>query len=58
MSKISRLLDHYARNKAKDAAIDLALSYLRVCHLANHVGCQIKVDQAIKVLEAINADEI
>ena len=36
-------------------AILLSLEYLKICHLANHIGCQIKVDQAIEVLEkAIN----
>jgi hypothetical protein len=30
--------------------IDRALEYLRVCHLANHAGCMIKVDQAIAEL--------
>ncbi len=33
-------------------AILLAMGYLRVCHLANHAGAQIKVDQAIEVLRA------
>ena len=31
-------------------AILQAMGYLRVCHLANHAGAQIKVDQAIEVL--------
>lgn len=30
--------------------INLAIGYLNVCHLANHSGSQIKVDQALNVL--------
>ncbi len=31
-------------------SIKLALNYLNVCHLANHSGCMIKVEQAQEVL--------
>ena len=34
-------------------AILMAMGYLRVCHLANHAGAQIKVDQALEVLRTV-----
>jgi len=38
-------------------AINLAIGFLGVCHLANQVGSQIKVDQALAVLKKSIEDE-
>ena len=57
IQEAASILDHYARDRARQKAIKIALGYLRVCHLANHAGCQIKVDQAIKMLETVPCED-
>jgi DNA integrity scanning protein DisA with diadenylate cyclase activity len=48
---LEQIADLQDKELKQDMAITLALGYLRVCHLANHMGCMVKVDQAIGVLE-------